>query len=74
MLGLLFIALIYGITLTFCAGIKFILNGLKLKKRDGVSPSPKIYYVKVNKGIKKKKQSPTVPISGTVINKEDYNN
>ena len=72
MLGLLFIGLIYGITLAFCAAVKFILRGIHVKKRDGSAPSPKIYYVKVNKGGKKKKPSPTVPISGTVIDKEDY--
>ena len=73
MLGLVFISLIYLLTLAFCAGIKFVLSGLNAKKRDGKTPSPKIYYVKVNKGTKKKKEVPTVPISGTIIDKEDYN-
>ena len=72
MLGLIFILTIYLLTLLLCAAVKFIAGEFKNKKRDGETPSPKIYYVKVNKSAKRKKETPTVPISGTIIDKEDY--
>ncbi len=72
MKGLLFIFIIYLLTLALCIGVKLILNKLEIKKGSSREDTPKIYYVTPQKKARKK-QDNTLPIKASVIEKEKIN-
>lgn len=73
MKGLLFIVLIYLITLAFCVAVKIITVKFNGKKKSIIKDTPKIYYVTPQKKARKK-QDDTIPIKATVIEKEKIEN
>lgn len=73
MKGLLFIFIIYGLTLLLCVGVKVIFSRLDDKKRSPKEGTSKIYYVTPQKKARKK-QDNTIPIKASVIEKEKIDN
>ncbi len=72
MKGLIFIVIIYALTLTLCVSVKFFSSKLpKNNKRGSAQATPKIYYVTTKKK-QKKKPSSTLPIKASVVEKERF--
>ncbi|MBE5744244.1 MAG: hypothetical protein E7358_05980 [Clostridiales bacterium] len=69
MKGLIFILIIYAITFLTCVLVKVLLEGRNANKKGDDPSSPKIYYI--TKQRKPKEKQNVIPISATLVEKED---